>query len=455
MSEFTVNYERTANIPFTHEKKRAGNNKESKRWKRNGGCGLKQAEQAPAVGKRLYENGGIAALGEGETGGALLCEDGVVTAVYRKGGRPFPQEPAERVDLRGGILLPGFADVRERFFDRVLSEGQADLSEVTGADGKNGLREVLSSFAKRHEIPPGQWILGRGCDSSRMKERPTAAMLDEAFPDYPVMVTEAGGHAGVFNTTAMMMLGLPPAKPEGYYAGEAFLKAAARIPSPRPETVSAAFRERCRTYLAEGVAVVAQGLYTPSAFSAMRDAASSLAEMPEIFGYASPEEAEAVRDVFQAETKRNKRLRFCGVRLDVLEGTTAAEVSFAVGQAKRLSLPLTVRMARGTEEEARERVRRTVGSVWPAVRFLPWPQNAPAAFPPLRFLREETAKRGEAGRWDALRKLTSVCGTIAVGKPELFSLFDRDITAAPPEGIAKARGRAVLPPVDTEPWRLL
>ena len=54
-------------------------------------------------------------------------------------------------------------------------------------------------------MPPEQWLLGRGWDQNdwSIKEIPTAADLDTAFPDRPVWLERVDGHANWANSAAM------------------------------------------------------------------------------------------------------------------------------------------------------------------------------------------------------------------------------------------------------------
>lgn len=107
---------------------------------------------------------------------------------------------ARRIDAGSATIVPGLIDAHGHVLGLGLAELRADL---TGTSGKAEIIERLQSFAKR--LGKDEWLLGRGWDQNDWdaKEFPTAADLDEAFPDRPVWLTRVDGHAGWANSAAM------------------------------------------------------------------------------------------------------------------------------------------------------------------------------------------------------------------------------------------------------------
>lgn len=110
---------------------------------------------------------------------------------------------AKSIDLNGATVVPGLIDSHVH----LASLGQA-LSRVdlVGAEDKKEVLERLKSFAK--DLPDGEWLLGRGWDQNDwpVKELPTAADLDQAFPTRPIWLGRIDGHAGWANTAAMKLV---------------------------------------------------------------------------------------------------------------------------------------------------------------------------------------------------------------------------------------------------------
>ncbi|MBT8113903.1 MAG: amidohydrolase [Arenicella sp.] len=110
----------------------------------------------------------------------------------------FPD--ARALDLNGKTVVPGLIDAHVH----LLSLGQAlTRVDLVGSTSKQDILQRLTEFAE--ELPPGQWLLGRGWDQNDWPEKflPTAADLDAAFPERPIWLTRIDGHAGWANSAAM------------------------------------------------------------------------------------------------------------------------------------------------------------------------------------------------------------------------------------------------------------
>ncbi|MDZ7789329.1 MAG: amidohydrolase family protein [Xanthomonadales bacterium] len=104
------------------------------------------------------------------------------------------------VDAGGKTLLPGLIDAHGHVMGLGLARLQADL---TGAESIAAVVERLQAHAAK--LPEGAWLTGRGWDQTLWPGQafPTAADLDEAFPDRPVWLVRVDGHAGWANAAAL------------------------------------------------------------------------------------------------------------------------------------------------------------------------------------------------------------------------------------------------------------
>lgn len=122
---------------------------------------------------------------------------------------------AATVDLRGRTMTPGFADSHQHF----IMQGQ-HLAEL---DLRLQPREAIVSLvaARARELPPGEWILGRGWNHEVWPGRqwPCKEDLDAAAPDNPVALTRLDGHSLWANSRALEAAGLDRHSPE-YPGGE-------------------------------------------------------------------------------------------------------------------------------------------------------------------------------------------------------------------------------------------
>ncbi|MDX2416762.1 MAG: amidohydrolase [Xanthomonadales bacterium] len=112
----------------------------------------------------------------------------------------FPD--AMHIDLRGKTIIPGLIDSHAHLYGLALSLSQAQLRD-TGS-----VEEVIQRLREQEQhLAEGDWLLGRGWDQNDwpVKEFPSSADLDSAFPDRPVWLRRIDGHAGWANSTALAM----------------------------------------------------------------------------------------------------------------------------------------------------------------------------------------------------------------------------------------------------------
>jgi predicted amidohydrolase YtcJ len=159
------------------------------------------------------------------TGGAVITLDPArprATAVAVRDGRivavggdadvqPFRGSQTRVVALAGGGVVPGLADAH------VHVEGIGQASESLDLVGAASLQEALDRVAKgARALPPGEWLIGRGWDQNDWPEKrfPTAAELDRAAADRPVLLERVDGHASWANTRALAIAGITAATPD-------------------------------------------------------------------------------------------------------------------------------------------------------------------------------------------------------------------------------------------------
>ena len=110
---------------------------------------------------------------------------------------------ASALDADGAVVIPGLIDAH----GHVLGHGQSLLrANLVGARSKDEIVQRLREFSR--DLPEGEWLLGRGWDQNLWPERdfPTAADLDDAFPDRPVWLERVDGHASWANSAALRKL---------------------------------------------------------------------------------------------------------------------------------------------------------------------------------------------------------------------------------------------------------
>jgi predicted amidohydrolase YtcJ len=104
------------------------------------------------------------------------------------------------VDLKGGLVLPGFNDAHAHVIYYGLTRFAADL---TGARGIDDILTRLQQHASK--LKPGEWLQGMGYRTDELTERrqPHRSELDRVTGDHPAFIDERGGHARVANSAAL------------------------------------------------------------------------------------------------------------------------------------------------------------------------------------------------------------------------------------------------------------
>jgi predicted amidohydrolase YtcJ len=156
-------------------------------------------------GGRIHVRSGVSAE-------ALLARDGRVAAVGRASDVARDAGPAERVDLRGGLMTPGWFDAHVHFMWWGFQMSEIDLREA------KTIEEALEMIGRRaRELAPGQWLTGGRFDKNTWGRWPTAADLDRATGDRPAVMRSRDGHSRWLNTAALRgaRIGKDTAAPQG------------------------------------------------------------------------------------------------------------------------------------------------------------------------------------------------------------------------------------------------
>lgn len=137
---------------------------------------------------------------------AIAIKDEKIIAVgTNKQIQPWIGRQTRVINLDGKMVVPGFIDthVHMRGFGRFLT--WINLREV---DSIREMQQLLRERAQKTR--EGKWILGRGWDQERFREKryPTRWDLDEAAPNNPVIFTRVCGHICVVNSKAFELAGI-------------------------------------------------------------------------------------------------------------------------------------------------------------------------------------------------------------------------------------------------------
>lgn len=136
---------------------------------------------------------------------AMAVKDGKIIAVGTNDAIQKKYSATENIDAGGKAIYPGFIDAHAHFVGYGRSLFQVDLYGTTSWEEAV---ERVKAFASKN--PDLLWIQGRGWDQNKWpgKTYPTNALLNQLFPNKPVVLQRIDGHASIANQKAMDLAGI-------------------------------------------------------------------------------------------------------------------------------------------------------------------------------------------------------------------------------------------------------
>ncbi|WP_370178373.1 amidohydrolase [Alteriqipengyuania sp.] len=200
--------------------------------------------------------------------GLWVDDDGTILEVFDKGDKR-PERPKYLSDMQGQIIVPGMIDAHLHVMSIGFGALTLDLSQTTSLDEALGL---ISQFAR--ENPGRPWILGRGWNQEKwgLGRFPTAAELDAAVSDRPVLLERVDGHASWANSLAMQTAGVTAktqdpdggrierkagGAPAGVFVDAAVELVQQAVPKPRAADQDLALQKAQQILLAQGITAAA------------------------------------------------------------------------------------------------------------------------------------------------------------------------------------------------------
>lgn len=211
------------------------------------------------------------------------------------------------VDLRGATMLPAFLDPHSHFSGYAMAQLQVPLEEAVSF---GEIVEKIKAFITAQHIPAGAWIIGKGYDHNQLAEHahPTAAVLDQAAPDNPVMIQHQSGHMGVFNTTALRLLcvtaqtsspsggriAVENGTPTGYMEENAFIEYQKKVPVPSAKDLMDAYISAQDKYASYGITTVQEGMLVSQLVPLYQMLTQNRLLKLDVVGYADAKDAKSL-----------------------------------------------------------------------------------------------------------------------------------------------------------------
>lgn len=227
----------------------------------------KYAAAPPTVGGLLDNVNGYTVARDGTVthfNGLLIGKDGKVKQLLQAGDKR-PEWLDFKLNGHGETLLPGLIDAHGHLMDYGFALTHVDLSATTSlAD----MQTKVANYAASHPQPA--WVQGFGWNQEKwgLGRFPTAADLDMAIRDRPVVLQRIDDHALLANTAAMKAAGItsatkdPPGgqiirdakgNPTGVFVDAARDLVMRAVPAPAPIELDEAFRKAQEALLSFGI----------------------------------------------------------------------------------------------------------------------------------------------------------------------------------------------------------
>ena len=168
----------------------------------------------------------------------------------------------ETIDAQKKPIYPGFIDAHAHFLNYGLTLQEADLV------GTKSWQEVVDKTKAYADGYQGDWIIGRGWDQNDWEDTsfPDNKLLNELFPDRPVLLGRIDGHAAIANKKALELAGVKAGDtltggkievkngvPTGMLIDNAISLVYAKVPAPSKETIEAGLLDAQKNCFAQGL----------------------------------------------------------------------------------------------------------------------------------------------------------------------------------------------------------
>jgi predicted amidohydrolase YtcJ len=156
----------------------------------------------------LFVNGKVVTVNSRDEIAEALAIRG--NRILRVGNRPYVQQTVGSsttvVDLEGRTLIPGFIENHIH-----MTNSPQRLWVDCSYAACPSIPDIAEKIAVRaRDAKPGEWILGRGFQSARLKERrnPNRFDFDPISPNNPVGIANREGMGWTFNTSGLRRIGV-------------------------------------------------------------------------------------------------------------------------------------------------------------------------------------------------------------------------------------------------------
>lgn len=158
----------------------------------------------------IFMNCHIVTLDDEMPQGDYIAVDGGKIVEIGKGSIRPEYQGEKHIDLKGGVVIPGFWESHLH-----IAAGMRSLMELNlrNCGSNKKMRENVQAYCRK--ITPGEWIIGHGWDEKKLfgGKFPDRFILDELCSSNPMVLVRMDGHSLCVNTAALERLGLQDLEP--------------------------------------------------------------------------------------------------------------------------------------------------------------------------------------------------------------------------------------------------
>ena len=256
---------------------------------------------------------------------------------------------ADKLDLKGKTMLPGFVDGHGHVFNVGLQAASANLLPAPDGNGNSveALQQILKEWIKENQdfIATTGWVIGFGYDDSQLDRYPTKEDLDAVSTEVPIYIIHQSGHLSVVNSKGLELAGYTADtkdpkggkirrvsgsnEPDGVLEEVAhFMVLITKIlPQITPEIQDDMLVKGQKLYASFGYTTAQEGRSTPDGTATMERAAENDNLILDIVSYVDIlSNREAANSKYQGKTYTN-RYRIGGVKLN-LDGSPQGKTAW-------------------------------------------------------------------------------------------------------------------------------
>ncbi|MBS1729941.1 MAG: amidohydrolase [Bacteroidetes bacterium] len=138
---------------------------------------------------------------------AMAVKDGKILAIGTNNAILQSYQSDSMIDAKGKAIFPGFIDAHAHFVGYAGSLFQVNLFDSKSIDE---IIQRLEAFTKEHPGKP--YVIGSGWDQNKFpgKKFPDNKLLNQLYPNIPVILERVDGHACLANQKALDMARVVP-----------------------------------------------------------------------------------------------------------------------------------------------------------------------------------------------------------------------------------------------------